>query len=374
MTDRRAPRIVLGVTSSQSLKLLEGFPEHLAGRGWEVHVVSSDGATSVCSGVTHHSLNMRREPSPLHDARSMLAWVALLRRLHPDAVVVGTPKAGLLGMVAAFLLRVPVRIYLLHGLRLETETGAKRKVLLTLEKVAARCATVVQAVSPSLRGEAIRHGIADAGHVVVLGSGSSNGVTIREVLPREPVRNSLRVGFVGRLTEDKGVEVLLRAVVRLRREGSAATLRLVGGVESPAYLERLRAIAGPDSAEWMELTGHVHDPTPHYASMDVLCLPTRREGFGNVILEAAVQEVPAIASRVTGCVDAVEDGVSGWLFPVDDVGALAGVLRGIQRDPAQLTSRGQAARQRAIEKFAQDKVWRLTEIFYRRQLRGRDMA
>ena len=120
------PRIVLGVTVDLSLRLMAGFPQYLAERGWDVHVVSSPGARldalAGVDGVTVHALTMAREPSPVSDLRSLIAWMRLLRRLRPDVVSVGTPKAGLLGGIAARLTRVPGRVYMLRGLRLETST------------------------------------------------------------------------------------------------------------------------------------------------------------------------------------------------------------------------------------------------------------
>ena len=119
----------------------------------------------------------------MRDARALVEWLGLLARLRPDIVVAGTPKAGLLGMLAAWCVRTPARVYLLRGLRLETEHGVKRKTLHVLEALAARCATVVQCVSTSLRDEFISLGLAPASKVIVLGAGSSNGV---EVCTRAP--------------------------------------------------------------------------------------------------------------------------------------------------------------------------------------------
>lgn len=133
------PVILLGVTSDQSLVLLRGFPDYLRSMGWEVHVVCSPGQlleTLGASGsVSCHSLTMARDPAPFADLKSLYAWVQVLRRVRPDVVSVGTPKAALLGSVSAWLCRVPMRTYLVRGLRLEAVAGPGRHVLSALERL-----------------------------------------------------------------------------------------------------------------------------------------------------------------------------------------------------------------------------------------------
>jgi hypothetical protein len=147
--------IVLATTVDVSLTLLKGFPAFLVSRGWDVHVVSSGGprlsALGEIDGVTVHVIPMRRAPSPFADAIALRAWVRLLRRLQPTVVSLGTPKASLLGLVAARICRVPARQYLLRGLRLHTTRGVLRAVLRISERMAMAMSTDVVAVSASLR-------------------------------------------------------------------------------------------------------------------------------------------------------------------------------------------------------------------------------
>lgn len=370
------PVIVLGVTVDLSLRLMAGFPAYLVSRGWEVHVVCSPSAAldalAEVDGVTVHPLPMRRDPAPFADLRSLVAWIRLLRRVRPDVVSTGTPKAGLLGMLAARLTRVPSRVYLLRGLRLETATGLGRRILTLLERLSISSAQVTIAVSRSLAARAVELRLGRPERFVVLGDGSSNGVDVEAIerLSQDAgERSALRaqlglddrpvVGFVGRLTEDKGVAVLGDALRQLRSRGTDVQLLLVGAAESGG--EDPLGAAGATVVR----TGFVTDPERYYAAMDLLCLPTFREGFPNVVLEAAAAGIPTVTTDATGAVDSVVDGETGLVVPVRDATALADAIGRLSAEPELRARLGAAARVRARERFARPVVWAAQEEFYR---------
>lgn len=368
--------IVMGVTSAQSLRLMEGFPDYLASRGWEVHVVCS-GAPPVSHDAWFlHSIPMCRHPSPLKDTVSLGRWVSLLLEVRPTVVAVGTPKAGFLGTIAAALTRRPCRIYMLRGLRLSTTQQPLRGLLYSLERLAMSAATSIHAISRSLADEASSLGLAPPAKFTVLGSGSSNGVPVTpaEELPIDKKTRRLElglldvptVGFVGRLHPDKGIDVLLQAI-RLLDSAIHKQLLIIGPEEEPGYLDRLLDLYQVDRS-MVKWVGSVKEPAVYYPAMTVLSLPTKREGFGNVIIEAAAYGVPTIASRVTGCVDAVVDGVTGRLVPPDDPSALATALEHALSDKKTLSDLGKAARSRVEDEFGRERVWELTERFYTAQL------
>lgn len=376
----RKPRIVLGVTVDLSLRLMAGFPQFLAERGWDVHVVCSPGARLDAlrgvDGVTVHTLSMAREPSPVSDLRSLIAWVRLLRGLRPDVVSVGTPKAGLLGGIAARLARVPGRVYMLRGLRLETSTGVSRRIFTFLERLAIRSATRTLVVSRSLASRAVELRLGAPADFTVLGDGSSNGIDVaafERSLPSADELTALRtrlalsteqpvVGFVGRLTEDKGLLVLSAAVTRLAEEGTAFQLLVVGGVEGDSSAADL--IAPANASVTTVTTGFVNDPEKYYPLMDVLCLPTLREGFPNVVLEAAAAGVPTVTTTATGAVDSVVDGETGLIVPVGDADALADGLRRLIADRGLRETYGAAAKVRARTRFDRAVVWAAQDDFY----------
>jgi len=366
-------RVLIGVTSDLSLSLMRGLPQYLASRGWDVHVVSSPGpgldALRGEQGLTVHALRMAREPSPLADARALLSWISLLRRVRPDAISVGTPKAGLLGGLAARWTRVPWRIYHLRGLRLETTTGVRRSILAILERTAMASSNMVISVSASLRQRVVDLGLVDGSRIRVLGHGSSNGVELPARPPSTEERAAARqrlglepqppvVGFVGRLTPDKGLDVLAAARALLAERGVDHQLLIVGGVDEqadPAILDALRSVGRPPIE-----TGQVPDARSFYAAMDLLCLPTLREGFPNVVLEAAAAGIPAVTTDATGAVDSVVDGATGLIAAVGDPGSLADRLQELLEATAGARrAMGQTARERAGRDFSRDQVWAL---------------
>jgi glycosyltransferase involved in cell wall biosynthesis len=365
-----APAVVIGVTADESVRLLHGFPDHLAEQGWTVHVVSSPGSLAEQLGANRavqvHGIAMERGVSPGKDLRALLAWIRLLRRLKPDLVYVGTPKAGLLGGLAGLLTRVPARIYLLRGLRSEGLAFPWSAWLNRLERISVRCAHAVVCVSPSLREAARRAGVLAPDGGVVLGSGSSNGVRsdLAPVPAEERVVRRSRyfadpgrftVGFVGRVTRDKGLDTLAEALAILTAAGLSGNCMIVGG-DDGAESAALRSAV--DDSGWTTChLGQVADPIPALSTIDVLCLPSRREGFPNVVLEAAMVTVPCVGSTATGVVDAVVHGVTGRTVPVGDAPALADALADLMTHPDERHRLGRAARQRALAEFAREDVW-----------------
>lgn len=381
-----APRLLYVVTHGMSaLHLLKGQLAWMREAGFEVAVAASPGpdlqAVAEREGVVVFPIPMRREIHPLADLRALAALTRLVRRWRPQVVNAGTPKAGLLGMMAARLAGTPVRVYVLRGLRLETATGRTRAVLALTERVASACAHSVVSVSESLRGAYCAMGLAHEAKVVTLGAGSSNGVDVARFAARPPderrrVRESLGladgvpvIGFVGRFTRDKGIAELLDAFDAVCAEVPGARLLLAGDFEAgdpvpETVAGRLRTHPG------VVRPGFVADTAPYYGAMDVLAFPSLREGFPNVLLEAAAAGLPVVAVRATGSVDAVVHGETGMLVEPGDGAGLAAALTLYLRDPALRLRHGAAARARAAECFARERVWGGLRDHYRGLLEG----
>ncbi|TQO23691.1 glycosyltransferase family 4 protein [Paramicrobacterium agarici] len=372
------PRIVLGVTSDISLSLLAGFPTHLEASGWDVHVVCAPGASASMfvpsRFVTLHTIDMVRSPSLMRDVRSLLRWMSLLRDLKPDLLSVGTPKAGLLGVLAAWLLGQGRRIYMLRGLRMETEAGLRRLMLWCSEKVALLLASRVLAVSPSLRERVVQLNLAPSSKVDVLGLGSSNGVEFErfDSLDEEVV-NSLRrdlnlggatpiVGFVGRLVRDKGLVELLGAHRALLSRRVPHKLLIVGSIDDEPEVANL---FDAQEADQIVVTGHVPDVAPYFALMDVFCLPTHREGFPNVVLEASSASIPTVTTDATGAVDSVLDKETGRIVKVGSTEQLSNALQELVMDRRLALEYGKNALEWVKVNYARKDVWARTEKYYR---------
>lgn len=323
---------------------------------------------------------MARKPAPLADLVSLIRWVKLLRSVKPDVISVGTPKAGLLGSLAGVIARVPNRIYQLRGLRLETAAGPMRWILTAMEMLTMKSAHHVLAVSPSLRQRAVELRLVDSQKISVLGVGSSNGVDIGRVSDARASAEDIAllrqqhglidsvpvIGFVGRLTRDKGIDVLAEAREILAREGLDHQLLVVGGIED----EGGNANLSPDTCRAAAVTGHVSNPEAYYPLMDVLCLPTLREGFPNVVLEAAIAGVPTVTTTATGAIDSVVDGQTGLLAEVGSAESLARMLTSALADETFRETLGQQAAEWVRQHFDREIVWaRLRDYFA--ELQGR---
>jgi glycosyltransferase involved in cell wall biosynthesis len=261
---------------------------------------------------------------------------------------------------------------MLRGLKLETTTGLKRRVLLTAERLAARAAHVVICNSHSLRAEAIALGVAPAAKMKVLGAGSSNGVDMKRFSPgkgdvREqyglPV-DAYVVGFVGRLTCDKGVPELIEAFEAILKAEPRAHLLLVGWFDAAEDLLGKDVRSRIESHPQIHLTGFVEVTAEYYRAMDVMVLPTWREGFPNVVLEAASTGIPVITTICTGSRDSVVPEVTGLLIPPGYPEAISEAVLKLLRDPERRVRMGQAARAWVLEHFIEEQVLRRTATYY----------
>ena len=269
---------------------------------------------------------------------------------------------------------------------METATGLKRLILSTTERIASRCAHKVICVSPSLRQAFINFRLGAASQTVVLGGGSSNGVdTTRFASTPErqaeglALRQSLGIpdaaqviGFVGRLTRDKGVAELVAAYAALLHEFEDLHLLLVGGFEEgdPLSLEMRDAIWTHTN---IHITGFVNNTAPYYSAIDLLVFPSHREGLPNVPLEAAAAGRPTVGFAATGTVDAVQNGVTGILVPVGDIGGLTEAVRRYLQDAELLALHGLNARQRVETQFRREVIWQQLAELYNNELRQRGL-
>lgn len=371
-------RVLHVCTIPATLTFLRGHLEYLSRHGYVVAVASSPGpeldALRRETGITTFAVPMTRAITPARDMGALLRLVKLCRRFRPDIVHAHTPKAGLLGMLAGFVTQVPHRVYHLRGLRFTGTAGAKRDLLRYLERFTISLSHVTIAVSESLREEAVAEQVVSRRKLRVLANGSGQGVdgegrfapTAGRVRGRA-LRGELGIpedavvlGYVGRLSRDKGISELEVAWRLLRAEEPGVWLLVVGDAD-PADPVDISAVSGGERVRCLSFTKEMASV---YEALDVLVLPTYREGFPNVLLEAAAMEVSVVATRVTGCVDAVVDGVTGTLVPAKDASALADGIRRLCRDPELRARQGVAARKRVLRDFRPEAIAAATTEVY----------
>ena len=350
-----------------------GYFRYLADNGFDVYVCCRPDASiesfTEAQGARFTPIEFSREIRIKQDFKSLIRCIRIIRKVRPTVVVCSTPKASLIGLCAAWLNRVPVRMYQLWGLRLETEFGWMRFILSVMEKLTVRAATIAVANSKSLADRAVVEGLCGHSAPIVLGSGSSHGVDEEYYAPGEGVltdsdawdflserENTLKIGFIGRINKDKGVPTLIDAFEQCLADGYSMSLILVGDFEDKSCVDKIEKLVRAGVAFH---ANHVNDVRGYINHMDVICLPTLREGFPNVILEAASMEVPAVVSDATGAMDSVEDGVTGWIFPVGEAASLKKKLEWLEENPDQIETAGKRARLRIKTDFTRSKVWNL---------------
>ena len=323
---------------------------------------------------------IRREIRPAADLRALLALMRIFRREQFDMIHSVTPKAGLLAMLAGCMARIPVRVHIFTGQVWATRQGVSRLLLKSMDRLLAGCATHVLADSASQRAFLIAERVVPADRISVLADGSISGVDASRFRPDAVRRDELRAAFgigadevlflfVGRLTHDKGVEELAAAFAELANKAPDVHLLLVGPDEQQmrgAIERRCAACAGR-----VHFVDYTDAPERYMAASDVFCLPSRREGFGSVVIEAAACGLPAIGSDIYGVRDAIEDGRSGLLFPCGDVAVLRDCMRQLARDDDRRSRMGEYARQRALRDFSSRRVTQAWLDYYDALMQGR---
>ena len=333
-------------------------------------------------GTTTFEVDLTRRVSPLADARAVLRLTRIIRQGQYDIVHSHTSKAGLVGMLAARLAGVPARIHTIHGFPAETATGLTKRLLLLSERATACTAKVVLVVSASLRDQVRAAGVARGPKLRILADGTACGVDIARFTRSPDVRvraekkreqlgipaHAPLLGFVGRLVCDKGIDVIVKVFERLHETVPDLHLLLLGDYEPQ------RGRIGKQTIEIIQNHPQIvqvpfdWDPVPYYAAMDALVLASLREGLPYILLEAASLEIPVVATRTTGCVDAVVDGETGFLVDIGDVEAMARAVATLLDDESLRVRIGQAARARVLRLFTDDCLLQAHLDLYRSML------
>lgn len=327
-------KIIRITTVPISLKLLlSGQMKFMKDAGWEVIMVSADGKEIneivKKEGCPHVVIPFTRKITPFHDLVCLWQLYNLIKKEKPDIVHTHTPKAGLLGMLAAKMVGVKTRIHTVAGLPYMVAEKQKKSLLVNIEKLTYSWATQVWPNSPSLKKFIVEEELVGQEKLKVIGFGSSNGIDLekfnRGILKENhlvaatmrimPGDNDYIILAVGRLVKDKGIEELVTAFLE-SKISDRSKLVLLGSFEqelNPIDEEIVRKIKDHARIVQIEWTDHV----AHYLALaDVLVHPSHREGFPNVLLEAGAMQVPIICSDIIGNTDIVTNKKTGLVFPV----------------------------------------------------------
>lgn len=318
-----------------------------------------------------------REISLFRDLRAFLFLVSWFRAEQIAAVHSITPKAGLLAMLAACIAGVRLRHHTFTGQVWATKSGIARVLLKTFDRVIVYAASQVFADSASQCRFLKDESVVRPGGISVLGPGSIAGVDMSRFRPDRGMRDQMRAElgipddlcvflFVGRLTRDKGVFDLVEGFITVAAANPQVELWLVGPDEE-RLLEQLeqRSRRGTGRMRWL---GQTSQPERYMASADVLVLPSYREGFGSVVIEAAACAVPTVAYRIDGVIDAVVEACTGLLVEAGTVDEFAAAMLDLSRDRAGRERLGRQALDRVAKKFSSQAVTAEWVAFYERAL------
>lgn len=359
---------------------------YFVAKGFRIALISSDGewisALDVEKryGIKPHTVEFTREYSILRDIIALWRLCLLLKRVRPDIVHYCTPKAAFLCSLAGVFTGIRKRIYSIFGTVYYGKKWPARTILEAVEWVTCFLSTVVLAVSDSNRDYIIEKKLCPAKKIRILAKGSSQGVdaqkrfnplnldagkleSIKKELAIAP--GAVVVGYVGRIAEDKGIGELLAAWEKIQGDIPGGRLLLIGPL-----IEKRNRVSKPLLRELSSEPSIVLAPPAdaieyYYPLIDVLVLPSHREGFPNVVLEAGAMEVPVITYDTPGCIDSVVDDVTGFIVPNKNVNVLAEKILRLVGDPILRKTFGRNARIRALADFDPGKINReLLEIYY----------
>jgi capsular polysaccharide biosynthesis glycosyltransferase capM len=360
--------------------LLKGQLRFMASNGFDVKGVSSEGEelkeVVENEGIVMETINMSRKITPFQDLKSLWEMWNFLRKEKPQIVHTHTPKAGIIGMLAARLAGVPHRLHTVAGLPLMEATGIKRKILNFVEKLTYSSATRVYPNSKGLYDFILQNHFTQSNKLKIIANGSSNGinttffspeqvteterVTLREKLNIQP--DDFVFVFVGRIVSDKGINELIKAFSELQAAGNneqiGIKLLLVGGLES--YLDPLNpeTLAEINQNKDIISVGFQQDVRPFFAISDVLAFPSYREGFPNVVMQAGAMGLPSIVSDINGCNEIIVEGENGLIIPPKNVEKLKEKMLTLARDKNLYIKLKENSRRMIENRYEQSVVWK----------------
>ena len=373
-------KIIRMTTVPKSMRsLLQNQLKFIAQHGYEVVALSSD---DDCFDEMLHEqgdirgirVNMERHTSPWKDLKALIRIYNIFRKEKPFIIHTHTPKAGLLGMLAAKLAGVPHRLHTTAGLPLLVYSGIQRKVLNAMERLTNACATQVFPNSFNMMKTMEELHLCSSKKMRVIGNGSSNGIDTnyfsieRTIEDTGKDRNAWRKDlglkddnfafvFVGRVVKDKGINELVDCMRRLVPNHLNCRLIMVGPYESkldPIAPENVAFFKNDKSAIFMDWQ---KDVRPFMMAADALVFPSYREGFPNVVMQAGAMGLPSIVTNINGCNEIIIDGENGRIIPAKDVDALYNMMEWFINNPVEVKNMANKSREMIVTRYDRQVIW-----------------
>ena len=360
--------------------LLKGQLRFMASNGFDVKGVSSEGEelreVRENEGIVMETINMSRKITPFQDLKSLWEMWNFLRKEKPQIVHTHTPKAGIIGMLAARLAGVPHRLHTVAGLPLMEATGTKRKILNFVEKLTYSSATRVYPNSKGLYDFILQNNFTQSNKLKIIANGSSNGINTTFFSPAQvseiekvALREKLNIQpddfvfvFVGRIVSDKGINELIKAFSELQtaenNELTGIKLLLVGGLESDLDPLNPETLAEINQNKDIISAGFQQDVRPFFAISDALAFPSYREGFPNVVMQAGAMGLPSIVSDINGCNEIIIEGENGLIIPSKNVEKLKEKMLTLARDKNLYIKLKENSRRMIENRYEQSVVWK----------------
>lgn len=351
-------------------------------KGYSVNLICTPSDSLKSYAASHHfdykEIPIFRKVSFFQDLKAIVLTCIYIKKKKIDIVTGHTPKGALIAMISAFIMRVPIRIYIRHGLVYETSTGVKRLLLKSMDRFAAYLSTKIICVSPSVYKKSLEDKLNSKEKQIILHKGTCNGIDLErfsnihiDKQKTDEIRlkynislDDFIIGYTGRLVRDKGIIELVNAFNIAYEKYSNIKLLLVGMFEERDALPK-DVIENICTNPHIINIGYIDNTCieNYYALMDIFVLPSYREGFPTSILEASSMKIPVITTKVTGCIDSIIENETG-LFTTHDAKDISDAILYFRENDRQKMIYGNAGRKFVENNFSSPIIWKEIERLY----------
>ena len=355
--------------------------DYFINKGHTIHVACTPSEHlddyAKLKGFKKVELNISRKFNFLQDITSLLLLIQYIKKNDIDIVIGHTPKGGLLAMIASYYCNVSRRIYFRHGLMFETSIGLKQKLLIFIEKITSKFSTKIVLVSKSVLEKSIALSLNNGSKNYILNNGSCNGVDVINRFNPENIDKDFKlnfkksfnigeddiiIGFVGRIVRDKGINELVESWKKINNEFKNTKLLLIGPLEERDPIQKNILDYIINDVNIIHL-GVISNPELYYSIIDIFILPSYREGFPTVVLEASSMQIPVITTRNTGCIDSIQENRTGMFCEIT-IDSIYQNIKFYIKNPKLRVEHGINGREFVKKNYRQELIWEEIEKLF----------